>query len=123
MGDLPTGMLVLGWAMTLFVAFLAGFFWVAPEKGMAFATHRPEGLAQVMVNRYFVIFMVMGGALAYGRAEVVAFVFAITGIGPAHDAWVYYRLGTSYQKHLIPAGLSAVVSIWALTIYLNSGAA
>ncbi len=123
MSDLPLALLVLGWAMTLFVAFLAGFFWIAPERGMAFATHRPEGLPQVMVNRYFVIFMVMGGALIYGRAEVVAFVFAVTGIGPLHDAYVYFRLGRSYKKHLVPAALSAVVAIWALMIYSNTGAA
>ena len=123
MNDLPTGMVLLGGAMTMFVAFLALFFWAAPEKAMAFATHRPEGLPQVMVNRYFVILMMIGGSLYYGRPEVVAFCFAVTGIGPAHDAWVYYRLGQPYRKHLIPAALSVVVAVWALTLIPNAGAA
>ncbi len=123
MNDLPTLMLLLGGAMTLMVAYLGVIFWLNPEKGMAFATHRLEGLPQVMVNRYFVIMMMIGGSLYYGRPEVVAFCFAVTGVGPAHDAWVYYRLGESYQKHLVPAFLSAVVAIWALTLMPIAGAA
>ncbi len=123
MSELPVTLLLLGWALTLTVVYLCAIFWATPDKGMAFATHRPEGLVQVMVNRYFVIFMAMGGSLYYGRPEVVAFVFAVTGLSPLHDAWVYYRLGQPYQKHLVPAALSAVVAIWALTLYLNAGAA
>jgi len=115
-------MVLLGGSMTLMVAYLGFAFWRDPVKGMAFATHRPEGLPQVMVNRYFVIMMMIGGSLYYGRPEVVAFSFAVTGIGPLHDAWIYYRAGQSYQKHLIPAMLSAIVAVWALTIYSNAGA-
>lgn len=120
--SLPTSMLVLGGLMTLMVCFLGVRFWLTPEKGLEFATHTKDGLPQVMVNRYFVMAMMMGGSLVYGRPEVVAFSFAVTGIAPLHDAWVYYKLGTSYQKHLIPAALSAVVAIWALMIHLNGGA-
>ena len=123
MNGLPLFLVLLGGAMTLTVVYLAAIFWIAPERGMNFATHRLEGLPQVMVNRYFVIFMMMGGALFYGQPEVVAFVFAVTGLGPAHDAWIYYRLGKPFQKHLIPATLSAVVAIWAFTLIPNAGAA
>lgn len=123
MSELPILLLLLGGAMTLTVVYLAAIFWASPERGMDFATHRPEGLPQVMVNRYFVIFMVMGASLWYGKPEVIAFVFAITGIGPAHDAWIYYRLGQPYKKHLIPAALSAVVAVWAYTLIPNTGAA
>jgi hypothetical protein len=122
LSELPTLMVLLGGAMTLMVTYLCVSFWIAPEKGMAFATHRIEGLPQVMVNRYFVIAMMMGGSLIYGRLDVIAYVFAVTGVGPLHDAWVYYRLGTSYKKHLLPAALSAVVATWAFTIHLNGGA-
>lgn len=108
--------------MTLMVVFLGAIFWRTPEKGLVFATHRAEGLTQVMVNRYFVMAMMMGGSLAYGRPEVVAFAFVVTGLAPLHDAWIYYRLGTSYQKHLVPATLSAVVAVWAYKIYLDGGA-
>lgn len=123
MNDLPLLMVLLGGAMTLMVAYLGFAFWRDPVKGMAFATHRPESLPQVMVNRYFVIMMMIGGSIYYGRPEVVAFCFAVTGISPLHDAWIYYRSGQSYQKHLVPAALSAFVAAWAMNLYLNAGAA
>lgn len=113
---------VLGWAMTLLVAFLAFLFWRNPQKGLEFATHREEQLTQVMVNRYIVIALVMGGALYSANPGYIAFVFAVTGIGPASDAWIYYRAGESYHKHLPPAILSAVVAIWAFVIHLQAGA-
>ena len=109
--------------MTLTVVYLFALFWLNPEKGLAFATHRRENLTEVMVNRYFVIFMVMGGALWYGQPEVVAFVFAVTGIAPLHDAMIYRRAGKPFRKHLIPAALSAVVAVWALLLTINTGAA
>jgi len=122
MSNLPLFMVVLGLAMTLAVGSLGLRFWLNPEKGMAFATHRLEGLPQVMINRYFIIMMVIGGSIFYGRPEVVAFAFAVTGIGPLHDAWVYYRVGQPFRLHLIPAALSAIVAIWALTLIPNAGA-
>jgi hypothetical protein len=76
-----------------------------------------------MANRYFSMAAVMIGALVYGRPEVIAFVFAATGFGPAHDAWIYARAGQPYKKHVLPAVLSAYVAIGALIVYLNSGAA
>lgn len=121
MNALPLPLILLGGALTLMVVYLCLIFWIAPQKGMAFATHRPEGLQQVMVNRYFVIFMVMGGALYTGDPAIVTFVFAITGIGPLHDAWIYFRLGKPCGKHLIPAVLSGVVAIWAFSLIPAAG--
>ncbi len=123
MTTLPLALVLLGGAMTLIVVYLAVLFWVAPEKGLEFATHRKENLTEVMVNRYFVIFMVMAGALYYGRPEVVAFVFLVTGLGPAHDAWIYYRAGKPYKAHLVPATLSAIVAGWAFYLYSMTGEA
>ncbi len=120
---LPIGMIILGGLMTLLVMYLCYSFWATPEKGMDFASHRAESLIAVMANRYFVYFMVMGGALYYGRPEVVAFVFIVTGLSPLHDAWIYYRAGKPFIPHLIPAVLSAIVAIWALALTTQTGVA
>ena len=120
---LPLGMLILGGGMTLLVLYLCFAFWATPEKGMAFANHHVENLTEVMVNRYFVYFMIMGGALYYGRPEIVVFVFIVTGLSPLHDAWIYFRAGKPFAPHLIPAILSAVVAFWALALTQTTGAA
>ncbi|MBL4766649.1 MAG: hypothetical protein JKY94_02915 [Rhodobacteraceae bacterium] len=120
--QLPTLMLIVGGMMTLMVVYLGRSFWLSLEKGMGFATHSIDGLPQVMMNRYFVIAMMIGGSLIYRRPKVVAFFFAVTGVTPPHDAWIYRRFGASYKKHLIPAAFSAVIAVWTWTIYLNGGA-
>ncbi len=123
MGDLPTGMMILGWAMTLFVAFLAGLFWLAPERGMAFTQHRGALLPRVMIDRFFVFFMFMGAALLSRSPGWIAYAFLVTGSAALWNALIYRKAGLPYKKHLIPAGLSAIVAIWALMIYSNTGAA
>ncbi len=122
-GALPLSVLVLGWALTLTVVYLAWAFWSDPDKGMAFAIHRPEQLPQVMVNRYFVIFMFMGGALVSGDLRWIAYAFAVNGIAPLWDALIYRRAGKSWQKHLVPAAVSAVVVAGALVQLNKTGAA
>ncbi len=119
---LPLPLMILAWLLTVLVTFLAFLFWRSPEKGMAFATHRDAQLPQVMVNRYVIIALFMGGALYTADPGIIAFAFFATGIGPAHDAWIYYRAGQPFQKHLPPAILSAVVAVWSFILYTNSGA-
>jgi len=84
------------------------------------------------VNDLPLLMVLLGGALTLTVGYLCAnfwavpargMVFAITGLGPLHDARVYSRLGQPYHKHLIPAALSAVVAIWALTLHINAGAA
>jgi len=120
--SLPLSFLLLGWALTLTVVYLAWAFWRNPDKGMAFATHRAEQLPQVMVDRYFVIFMFMGGALISGNLLWIAYAFAVNGIAPLWDALIYRDAGQPYKKHLVPAVLSGVVVLWALFLYMTGGA-
>jgi len=65
---------------------------------------------------------IMIGSLIYGKSEVIAFTFAVTGLTPAHDAVIYARPDQPYKKHIVPAVLSAFVAIGALIVYFNSGA-
>ena len=123
MNDFPIYLTGLGAVLSVIVVYLGILFMFAPERGLAFATHKVENLPSVMANRYFSMAAVMIGSLVYGEPEVIAFVFAATGFGPAHDAWIYARAGQPYKKHVLPAVLSAYVSIGALIVYLNSGAA
>jgi hypothetical protein len=122
MTEMPLIIMALGAILSVIVIYLGVLFQFAPERGLAFATHKVENLPAVMANRYFSMAAVMVGSLVYGRPEVIAFVFAATGFGPAHDAWIYARAGQSYKKHVLPAVLSAYVAIGALIVYLNSGA-
>ena len=123
MNTLPLGLLILGWALTLTVVYLAWAFWRNSDKGLAFATHRAEQLPRVMVNRYFVIFMFMGGALVSGNLLWIAYAFAVNGFAPLWDALIYRNAGQPYKKHLVPAALSAVVVLWTVYLYLTGEAA
>ncbi len=123
MTEMPLIIIALGGILSVIVIYLGILFQFAPERGLVFATHKVEYLPSVMANRYFSMAAVMIGALVYGKPEVIAFVFAATGFGPAHDAWIYARAGQPYKKHVLPAVLSAYVAIGALIVYLNSGAA
>ncbi len=120
--SLPLPLLLLGWVLTLTVVYLAWAFWSDSAKGMAFATHRGEQLPRVMVNRYFVIFMFMGGAMVSRDPLWIAYAFAVNGIAPLWDALIYRKAGQPYKKHLVPAALSAVVVGWALYLNQTSGA-
>ena len=123
MSGLPLPLMLLGWALTLTVVYLAWAFWSDSEAGLAFATHRAEQLPRVMVNRYFVIFMFMGGALVSRDPLWIAYAFAVNGIAPLWDAMIYRKAGQPFAKHLVPAALSAVVVGWACYIWQTGGAA
>jgi len=123
MTEIPLIIIALGGILSAIVLYLAALFQFAPERGLAFATHKVENLTAVMANRYFSMAALMVGSLFYGKPAVIAFVFAAIGFGPAHDAWIYARAGQPYKKHILPAVLSAFVVIGALIVYFNSGAA
>ncbi len=120
--SLPLPLLILGWVLTLTVVYLAWAFWSDSAKGMEFATHRGEQLPRVMVNRYFVIFMFMGGALVSRDPLWIAYAFAVNAIVPFWDALIYRKAGQPYKKHLVPAALSGVVAGWALYLSMKSEA-
>ncbi len=118
--SLPLSLLLLGWAMALSVVWLAWVFWRDSDAGMALATHRTEQLPRVMVNRYFVIFMFMGGALASRNPLWVAYAFAVTAIASLWDALIYRKAGQPFRKHLVAALSSALVAGWAGYVYQAS---
>lgn len=117
MNDLPLYLVVLGLVLSALVFVLGFLFLFKPELGLAFATHRLENLPTVMVNLYFTMAILMAGSIFYGEPEVIAFVFAVTGLAPAHDAWIYARAGQPFIKHVYPAVLSAIMAIGALIVY------
>ncbi len=123
MSGLPAHVLLPGAFLCAMVLWLSVLFLFAPERGLAFSTHRREDLATVLGNRFLSTALIMAGALAYGWPEVVAFVFAASGISPLHDAWIYARRGKPFAGHLFSAVLSAAVAIAATVLYLNAGAA
>ena len=122
MTEMPLIITALGAILSVIVIYLGVVFQIAPERGLSSSMHTSENLPKVMANRYFSMAAIMIGSLFYGRPEVIAFVFAATGYAPAHDAWIYARSGLPYKKHVLPAVLSAYVTIGALIVYLNSGA-
>ena len=122
MTEMPLIIMALGGLLCVVVFYLGVLFQFAPERGLAFATHRVENLTSVMANRYFSMAAIMTGSLVYGKSEVIAFTFAVTGLTPAHDAWIYARAGQPYKKHIVPAVFSTFVVIGALIVYFNSGA-
>ena len=121
MSDLPIYITALAALMCAMVLYLGIIFLWAPEKGLEFATHQREHLPSVMANRYFMMAAIMIGSLIYGRPEVIAFAFAVTGYTPAHDAWIYAQNGQPYGKHVVPAVLSAVVVAAALVTFYKTG--
>ncbi len=116
MSGLPLSLLLLGWAMVLSVVALAWVFWRDSEAGLALTSHRAEQLPRVMVNRYFVIFMFMGGALASRDPLWIAYAFAVNSVAPLWDALIYRKAGRSFHKHLVSAGSSAVMACWAVYV-------
>ena len=113
----------LGGALCLVVTYLGVLFLFTPERGLEFSSHQRNSLTTVMANRYFSMAAIMIGSLIYGEPEVIAFVFIVTGLTPAHDAWIYARQGQPFTKHIPPAVLSAIVAAAALYVYFNTGAA
>ncbi len=122
MSTLPLPLLLLGWAMTVLVVYLAWAFWSDSDKALVFSQHRAEQLPRVMVDRFFVFFMFMGGALVSRDPLWIAYAFAVTGMAALWDALIYRKAGQPYKKHLVPAALSAVVVVWALYIFQASEA-
>ena len=53
MTEMPLIIMALGGLLCVVVFYLGVLFQFAPERGLAFATHRVENLTSVMANRYF----------------------------------------------------------------------
>ncbi|MEM6275785.1 MAG: hypothetical protein AAF714_02465 [Pseudomonadota bacterium] len=93
--------------------------WLAnPSAALLLTSHDPEQFPQVMAGRYAFMAAMIMGALIFGGAGALAFVFAsLSGLG-FYDGWVYGRVGKSTAKHN-QAGLAslaaalACLALWA----------
>ncbi len=119
---LPAYLGILAIALVVVVFALGVYFLIAPERAMAFATHRREDLPLVMAGRYFAMAAIMAGALYDGRPAVIAFVFAVMGFSALFDALIYRRQGKPYIKHVFSAILSAALVLGIYNFAKNTGA-
>lgn len=113
----PVPLLVLlgiGAAMT---ALLAYTFWQNPEKGMADATHLPEKLPLVMIDRYIGVTIIQIGLIFFGSLEMIA-VFCVAGaVMGLGDGLIYARAGEPHTKHTL-SGVLAIVGLAVTVFYI-----
>ena len=120
MSDLPVIIILLLLVGAIMVWMLAWAFYSDPEKGMAAATHRPEKLPLVMVDRYIAVGLIQLGLIFFGNLQMVA-VFCVAGaIMGLGDGLIYARAGHPHMKHT-SSGLLALVGL-AVTLYYMSAA-
>jgi hypothetical protein len=89
---------------------------------MAEATHRPEQLPLVMIDRYLAVTVIQIGLFFFGSLEMVA-VFCVAGmIMGFGDGLIYSRAGHPHMKHT-SSGILALVAL-CVTLYfiVTSGA-
>ncbi|MDF1727123.1 MAG: hypothetical protein P1U53_05160 [Sulfitobacter sp.] len=115
MTDLPIILVVLLGVGALMVWSLAWAFYSDPVKGMASATHRPEKLPLVLVDRYIAVGLIQLGLIFFGSLEMVA-VFCVAGaVMGLGDGLIYARAGHPHAKHTM-SGVLALVGL-AITLY------
>ncbi|MDO6480232.1 hypothetical protein Q8W37_17010 [Shimia thalassica] len=103
--------------------FLAISFWRNPEAGMAAATHRPEKLPLVMIDRYIAFTFLAVAAALYGDPLVITVLFVAFAFMGLADGVIYARAGHPHIKHTA-AGLASlcVAGVALLTESLNGAA-
>jgi hypothetical protein len=113
--SLPWILVALLGVGAVMVLSLAWVFYKDPVKGMAEATHRPEQLPLVMIDRYVAVAVIQIGLVLFGSLEMVA-VFCIAGmIMGFGDGFIYQRAGHPHMKHTV-SGVLALVG-FVLTVY------
>lgn len=119
MMDLPwiiLALLLIGGVLT---GVLALAFYRDPVKGMAEATHRPEQLPLVMIDRYIAVTIIQIGLFFFGSLEMVA-VFCVAGaVMGLGDGLIYARAGHPSAKHT-SSGILAVVALMVTLYYIFS---
>ena len=115
MTNLPIILVVLLGIGALMVWSLAWAFYSDPAKGMETATHRPEKLPLVMVDRYLAVGLIQLGLIFFGSLEMVG-VFCVAGaVMGLGDGLIYARAGLPHAKHT-SSGILALVGL-AITLY------
>lgn len=116
----PWPLLILLGIGAVMTAILAITFYRDPIKGMTEATHLPEKLPLVMIDRYIGITIIQVGLILFGSLEMIA-MFCLAGIVMGFgDGLIYARAGHSHAKHTA-SGLLALTG-FAVSLYYISGA-
>lgn len=102
---------------------LALIFWRDPEAGMAAATHRPEKLPLVMIDRYVAFTFLALAAAWHGDAGVIAVLFVAFAFMGLADAVIYARAGHPFIKHAAAGVAAFLVAIVATLAETTHGAA
>ena len=115
MFQLPWILMALLGAGSLLVLSLAWVFYKDPVEGMAQATHRPEQLPLVMIDRYVAVAVIQIGLVLFGNLQMAA-MFCVAGmIMGFGDGYIYARAGHPHIKHTL-SGVLALVGL-VLTLY------
>lgn len=113
--SLPIPLLILLAVGAALTGLLAWAFYRDPVKGMAEATHLPEKLPLVMIDRYIAVTIFQIGLFFFGSLEMVA-VFCVAGaVMGLGDGLIYARAGKPHMKHT-SSGLLALFAL-AVTLY------
>lgn len=116
-----TVLLALGGAVV--TGILAFAFWRDPEAGMAAATHRPEKLPLVMIDRYVAFTFLALAAAWHGDAGVIAVLFVAFAFMGLADAVIYARSGHPFIKHAAAGVAALIVATVAMLAENTNGAA
>ncbi|MEM1373822.1 MAG: hypothetical protein AAGF78_05500 [Pseudomonadota bacterium] len=90
-----------------------------PGAALRLTSHDPAQFPQIMVGRYAFMAAMVLGALIFGGAGALAFVFGCLSAVGFYDGWVYRGAARSPARH-IQAGLGclaaclACLALWAL---------
>lgn len=106
---LDVAVTVMAWAGVAITGGIGGLCLRNPVAGLAYLTHRPEQLPQVMLYRYLGFFGFSIFVAAYGDVKVMIAWSLMLAFVSFADAFIYARLGKSYMKHL-SGGLAALVA-------------
>lgn len=120
--DLPIILLILLGIGTILTGLLALTLYRDPVTGMEEATHRPEQLPLVMIDRYIAITVIQAGLFLFGSLEMVA-VFCVAGIIMGFgDGPIYKRAGYPHIKHTASGCIGLVGLIFTLYYIAQNGA-
>ncbi len=117
MMGLPIIILILLGVGAILTGLLALAFYRDPVKGMEEATHRPEMLPLVMIDRYVAVTVIQVGLFFFGSLEMVA-VFCVAGMVMGFgDGLIYSRAGYPHAKHT-SSGVLAFVALIVTLFYI-----
>ncbi|WP_204114810.1 hypothetical protein [Shimia biformata] len=121
--DLGTVAIWLSVGGAVVTGYLAFIFARNPEAGMAEATHRPEKLPLVMIDRYISFAFLALCAALYGDPLVICMLFIAFAFMGLADGVIYARAGHPFIKHAGAGVAAAIVAVVAFFAHTSNGAA